>query len=169
MKINIPEIKKATEFFRQYKWILLILFAGIALLLIPGKEKDKTVRISPAEAELPFDLNELETRMERVLGEIDGIGELSLILTLKSGVEEIYAADREYAEDGEEYTEKTTTVFRSGTGNTKEPVVLRRDYPIFQGALVVCDGGENPEVRLLITKAVSALTGLGADKITVCK
>ena len=107
--------------------------------------------------------------MENVLAQIEGAGEVALILTLKSGMEEVYAVDAEYTQDRERVTERITTVLRTGAGSAKDPVVARYDYPVFQGALVVCEGGDDPTVRLSITKAVSALTGLGADKITVCR
>ncbi len=38
-----------------------------------------------------------------------------------------------------------------------------------RGAVVVCAGAENAQVRLAVTNAVSAYTGLGSDKITVMK
>ncbi len=41
------------------------------------------------------------------------------------------------------------------------------DLPPVPGALVVCPRGDDPEVRLQITEALSALTGLGADKISI--
>ena len=56
-----------------------------------------------------------------------------------------------------------------GSGSGQEAVQLTRRYPTFQGALVVCEGGDDAGVRLLMTQAVSALTGLGTDRITVCK
>lgn len=37
------------------------------------------------------------------------------------------------------------------------------------GAVVVCARAESPSVRLNVTNAVSAYTGLGSDKITVMK
>lgn len=37
------------------------------------------------------------------------------------------------------------------------------------GAVVVCEGAENPTVRLNVTNAVAAYTGLGSDKIRVMK
>ena len=47
-------------------------------------------------------------------------------------------------------------------------VVRTQYYPSFRGALVVCPGGDDPQVQLAITQAVSALTGLGSDRITIC-
>jgi stage III sporulation protein AG len=48
-------------------------------------------------------------------------------------------------------------------------VVTQRRYPTYRGALVVCRGGDRPEVKLAVTEAVAALTGLSADRITVAK
>ena len=41
--------------------------------------------------------------------------------------------------------------------------------PVFQGAVVVCQGGDQPTIRLAIVEAVADATGLTADKITVLK
>ena len=35
--------------------------------------------------------------------------------------------------------------------------------------LVVCAGGGDPQVRLRLVEAVSALTGLGSDRISICE
>ena len=37
------------------------------------------------------------------------------------------------------------------------------------GAVVVCQGADQPSVRLDVTNAVAAYTGLGSDKISVIK
>ena len=50
-----------------------------------------------------------------------------------------------------------------------EAVVVCRQYPTYRGALVVCQGGDRAEVRLAVTEAVSVLTGLSADRVTVAK
>ena len=39
----------------------------------------------------------------------------------------------------------------------------------FAGAIVVCQGADNAEVRLRIVEAVSAYTGLGSNRIMVLK
>ena len=50
-----------------------------------------------------------------------------------------------------------------------EPAVVSTAYPVFQGALVVAEGGADPSVRYQLSAAVAALLGLGADQITVVK
>ena len=50
-----------------------------------------------------------------------------------------------------------------------DAVTVRTTYPTYRGALIVCEGGDRAEVRLAVTEAVAALTGLSADRITVAK
>ena len=51
----------------------------------------------------------------------------------------------------------------------QEVVVTNQVYPVYQGAVVVCQGAENSAVRLAVTEAVSALTGLSSDRISIVK
>ena len=46
-------------------------------------------------------------------------------------------------------------------------VVTRERYPSYQGAVVVCEGAGDAAVRLALTEAVSALTGLSAERISI--
>ena len=91
-----------------------------------------------------------------------------MTLTLKSGMEQVPVTDRATSSgERENRTEEKTVVV--GTGSDQEAVVRLRRYPVFQGALVVCEGADQAQVRLAMTQAVSALTGLGTDRITICK
>ena len=49
----------------------------------------------------------------------------------------------------------------------QDVVVTRETYPVYLGAVVVCQGAGSSGVRLAVTEAVAALTGLPADRITV--
>ena len=70
--------------------------------------------------------------------------------------------------EGRTEAEVTNVVISAGSG-VEGTVTLQQLSPQFQGALVVCSGGGEPTVQLRLVEAVSALTGLGADKISVCK
>ena len=64
---------------------------------------------------------------------------------------------------------RTETVTVSRGGGSEDIVVTQQLYPVYQGALVVCQGADQAAVRLAVTEAVSALTGLSSDRITVVK
>ena len=93
---------------------------------------------------------------------------MTVTLSVKNGMEQVLASDRttSVTERGSSVEEETVLV---NSGGSQEAVLLTQRYPTFQGALVVCQGGDDAEIRLTLTQAVSALTGLGADRITVCK
>lgn len=85
-------------------------------------------------------------------------------------MERVYATDETWSQDGDgQEDQQTQTVILSTGSGTEAAVLVQQRYPTFQGAVVVCSGGGDAEVRLLITQAVSALTGLGTDRISVCK
>ena len=107
--------------------------------------------------------------MEEILSKISGVGRVDVMLTLHSGGALVLAQDTSLRYSGptqnpDTYERTSDTV--SGTGGV---VVTQEKYPLYRGALVVCEGADQAQVRLAMTQAVSALTGLGSDRITVCK
>lgn len=157
--------EKLRAWLGKYKLALLVLAAGVVLLAWPTGEKGSSPRPAASAPDSGFDPEEVERKLERVLARIDGAGEVTVALTVSDGVERRYAVDE--TRKGEE--EQTKTVVVSTGAGTQEAVSVGERWPDFQGAVVVCQGGGDPEVRLLVTKAVCSLTGLGADRVTVCK
>lgn len=164
--------KRLKELLGRYKYILLVIFVGVLLLLWPfgtdsPAENDHSVATGITEE--AFSVSEQEDRLARILSEIDGAGEVTVMLTVKSGTRRVVAQDKSTATEADGgRTESTAVVVSTGSG-TEEAVLLQEIYPQFQGALVVAEGGGDPAVRLKLMEAVSALTGLGSDKISICK
>ena len=105
----------------------------------------------------------MEDRLSEALSKIDGAGEVTVVLTVRDGPRQVLAQDSR-EEQGE-----TETVVISRGSSTQETVTVQELYPSYQGALLVCPGGDDPTVCLKLTEATSALTGLGADKISISK
>ena len=151
---------------KKYRFALLILLLGVVLMLLPTSGKNEEVSRSDQEYET-FSLEEIERRMEEILGRIEGTGKLQLMLTLKSGSQLQLAEDTDQTVDESEMSRRTETVTISRGSGTQEVIVTQQRYPVYQGALVVCQGAGQASVRLAVTEAISALTGLSSDKITV--
>ena len=153
--------------FEQYKFALLVIGAGIFLLLLPtgGREKPAVETLGGQEN---FDLPAFEEKLGLILSNINGAGQVEVILTVTGTTRQVFAQDNRESvrESGNELTESTVVVSK-GSG-TQEALLVETVYPKFQGAVVVCEGGNDPAVKLKLMEAVSALTGLGADKISVC-
>ena len=154
------------------KFVLLVIAAGAALLLLPalpaGDGGDRDGASDTGEETDSFQVEALEKRMEEALSRITGVGEVRVVLTLQSSPRRILAQDTQSTVEADSTDAALTTVVLSG-GGTEETVTLQQISPQYQGALVVCSGGGNPSVRLQVVEAVSALTGLGADHISVCE
>ena len=155
-----------SELWKKYKFVLLVVLVGIILMLLPvssqTKETEENKSQIPQES---FDLAAMEQRMEEVLGKIDGVGKLRLMLTLQSGTRLTLAEDTQRDQDR---TQRETVTLKRGSGN-QEIVITNRFYPVYQGAVVVCQGADSSAVRLAITETVQALTGLPSDRIRVAK
>ena len=147
-----------------YKYVLLVIAAGVVLLLWPGPADDEPSAQTDRKEET-FSVADMEAQLEEILSRIEGAGQVSVMLTVKSGMERVLAQDGTLSAEEESIQ---TVVISTGSGS-EEVVVLKQYYPTFQGALVVCSGGGDAQVQLLITQAVSALTGLSAARISVCQ
>ncbi len=163
--------EKYVEALKKYKYAVGVLLLGLIFLCWPAG--DKEVPQSKETPTVEEDLQETEVRMKKILSGIDGVGEVELMLTVDVGSEQFFAADRALSYSGntaspESYTREESYVVLSRDGE-EEMVVAKSIYPLYRGAVIVCDGGNDPKVKLAVTEAVSALTGLGAEKISVIK
>lgn len=155
----------------KYKFAALVALAGVVLLLWPSGDGETAERASPQAVSAAQ--TELQQEMEDILGRIQGVGEVQVLLTVDADGERQLAQDSELSYSGstaapEDYSRSAQTVLvDDGSGDA--PVVIRTVYPTYRGALVVCQGGDRADVKLAVTEAVAALTGLTADRITVAK
>ena len=154
----------------KYKYALLTAALGAALLLWPaGRKAAAPDRPEAAPASGSLSTAETEKAMEEILGKIGGVGRVDVMLTLQDGGERVLAQDSSLrysgnARDPDNY-ERSSQPVTDGGG----VVVTQETFPQYRGALVVCEGGGNDAVRLQVVAAVSALTGLGSDRIAVVK
>ena len=152
---------------KRYQYVLLVMAAGVLLMMLPmGPSGGSEEAQGPPEGEGQFDLELFEEKLSQVLSDIQGAGKTRVVLTLKSGSRQVLAQDTQSRGEGERSI--STVTLGRGSGS-QEVVPLQTVAPQFRGALVVCPGGDDPGVRLQVIRAVSALTGLGSDCITVCQ
>ncbi len=162
-------IVKLTGFAGKYKYILLVIAAGFLLLTFPagersGKEVEKTES---------FNLQAFEKQVERTLSECEGVGRCKVMLSANSGPESVFAKEaRESRREDERARESdidTKPSVISGGSGGESPVLIKELYPEFRGAVVICDGAGSAVLREKVVSAVSALTGLRSDRISVIK
>lgn len=108
---------------------------------------------------------ELEQRLQRLLGQVEGVGKAEVMVTLCAGEGTVYAKDSQLAADG---SEQYSHVLLQGTG-TDPALIETVTPPAVQGVAVVCQGGGNAAVQSRVTQIVQALTGAGSSHITVAR
>lgn len=153
------------EWFRsdnRAAWGLLALgILGMVLIAGGGKTSQETAEKPPAETYQETYRQELEQRLEGLLGEIRGVGSVSVMITLETREETIYALDTKESDD----TLEQEHVLLEGD----EPLVETVWYPQVQGVAVVCQGADNIEVCSQITQITSVLTGVTTNRISIAK
>ncbi len=152
-------VNKAIGLAEKYKYALIVLAAGLVLLCLPISDSGDPSAADSPQAEVQPQ-QELEEKLQQALEQITGAGRVQVVLTIKESQQRVLASD-------ETETQSKTVTIQSGSGT--ETVTVKSIGPVYQGALVVCDGADSPSVRLDVVNSVSALTGLGADRISVVK
>lgn len=150
-KLNlIPMLKK-------YRYALIVLAVGLVLLMLPTGAKEEPV----TETAVHQEQKSISQELEDILSKIQGAGEVAVMLTPASGQETVYQTDR----NGENYD----TVTVSDDSRSENGLICQINPPVYLGAIIVCQGGDDPSVRLAVVEAVAKVTGLGADRISVLK
>ena len=160
--------EKLISYVKKYKYVALVVLAGVVLMLLPsGKGEQQVSSDQPVNVSEAYSLAETEKRLEQLLGRIRGVGQVQVMLTLKSGSSLQLAENRSTSlRDTEDRQDRDVVTLNRGSGY-EDVVVTEQTYPVYQGAVVVCQGAGDSSVHLAVIQAVSVLTGLGSDKITV--
>lgn len=103
----------------------------------------------------------LEERLESLLRQIEGAGQVRVLLTEESGRETVFQTDTQAS--GED------TVLVESSDRNESGLVRQTLEPVYRGAVILCQGADHPSVKLAIVEAVGCVTGLGADAISVLK
>lgn len=156
-RLKLPDTVK--DFLKKYRYVAIVLLSGIILMCLPGKSSRTETEIIVPSAETADTARELE----QILSQVKGAGKVQVLLTRAQGEKTIYQTDR--SGDGS----NVDTVVVTGTDRQQQGLIRQIDPPVYLGAVIVCQGGDDPAVRLAIVEAVCDATGLGADRITVLK
>ena len=153
--------EKAGPFLKQYRYVVLLLMLGVLLMLLPKKQGTEP----EAPVSVPESVDSLEEDLARILTRIRGAGRVEVLLTEYAGTETLYQTDADRTAD----SLREDTVVVSDRERGESGLVRQVIPPRYMGAVVVCQGGDNPAVKLAILEAVSRATGLKSNQISVLK
>lgn len=148
---------------KKYRYVLLVVLAGIVLMALPSGEG-----VADPEPEIQTETvvhTDLQAALKEILSQISGAGRVEVLLTQASGEETIYQTDGTQSDTDL----RRQTVLVSGADREEEGLVRQINPPVYQGAIIVCQGADSAAVRLSIVEAVSNATGISTDRISVLK
>lgn len=161
--INIKE--NGLELVKKYRYVLLVLLLGICLMALPDR-KEPEYEVQQTER---VEETNLQDALAVTLSLIEGAGKVEVLLTEAEGQRILYQTDEDISSGGSSSDVRTDTVLISGSDRTETGLIRQIQPPVYQGAIIVCQGGDSPKVRLSIVEAVMSVTGLSSDNITVVK
>ena len=170
--------------------IILIITIIIINMIIKNDKKDKTndnIVSTKALAKTQIDStinqnleeNDLQTSLENILSNIEGVGKTKVLITYSQTSQSIplYNEDSSFSDTEEKDTSggsrkisenvsKKEIIYQEINGE-KVPVTQSTVNPKIEGAIILAKGATNSEIRLKITQAVEAATGVATHKIQV--
>ena len=149
------------ELIKKYKFVLLVLLAGIFLMFLPDAEETSPQPEPAAENVSPG----LQESLSVLLSKVSGAGKVEVLLTQAAGEETIYQTDEDISVDDV----RREAVIITNSGKEETGLIRQINPPAYLGAIVLCQGADDANVRLAIVNAVMSVTGLTSDQITVLK
>lgn len=158
---------RINEAISKYKYVGIVLLAGILLMMIPGKET-KDVNVEETE---PIKTQEesVQVQLENILCKIKDAGKVKVMLTVSQEERTIYQTDSTCSQSDGRAETRTQTILVQDSARNETGLIHQRFAPIYQGAIILAEGADLTTVKLAIVEAVSDVTGLGADRISVLK
>ena len=153
-------VTQLKELAAKYKYVLVVVLAGLFLMLLPGKTASEAPAVTESVPETT-----MQESLEAILKNIQGVGRVQVLLTEAAGARTEYVFDKSTTADAL----KTDAVILTDANRDQKGLISQIIPPVYLGALVVCQGGDSPSVKLAVMEAVQAATGLTADRITVLK
>jgi len=157
--------KRLTEILEKYKYALAVVLIGMVLMMLPGHNSTQSSQTQDESIQE----DDLEQSLETILSQIQGAGRVQVLLSVQAGEENHYQTDCDESTGSENSTQRKQTVLVSDSQRSEAGLIRRTDPPKYLGAIIVCTGADNARVKLAIVQAVSCVTGLSANQISVLK
>ncbi|MDO5293103.1 MAG: stage III sporulation protein AG [bacterium] len=176
--------------------IIIVLAVGIIILIVlsdslsgltgTSKNTKTTTGTSTQNVENNNQTDEyigtLENRLKQVLMKVEDIGQVEVMITVKSSRESVVLKDENKEESKTEEEDSAggsrknssassqdETVFQQSESGVSSPYIVKELEPEIEGILVIADGGNSEVVKSEVVAAVQVLFNVPAHKIKVMK
>lgn len=154
------------------KALLTVIIGILGMLLVllseipaAGNAGNKTETASQGE----FYSDDLERKTEKLISQIEGAGEVSVMLTYEATEERVWAKDVSTKKEDDKSADTEEKHIIVDTSQGESGLTVKVIYPKVRGVAVVCSGGEDPLVNSRIKSLVSALFDIGSNRISIAR
>jgi len=174
---KIPIFKKLKNI-KHIEIIICIIFIGLLLLIYFFGFNNKTTSTKETVQESSYTYvsslkyaTEMEDKLCKVIGNLKGVGNVSVIVRVDDSSELIIAKTVEEQNSSTNSNEKTVTIASTPiivteNGESK-PIILSESLPKILGVLVVASGADDVGVKLNIVRAIETITDIPSENIQV--
>lgn len=166
------KIKSYVEKFKQSKHkerlLIVACIFGVVLILLSEIKLPATASKKSAQTDYQQYISILEDKTESIISSIDGVGKCKVMITLQETDENFYAQNLDENTNSGYISKKSEYVLYEDNNNDS-PVLIKQSFPKVMGVAVVCQGGNDANVKEKIISAVSSLFGISTAKISVSK
>ena len=166
----IPDkLKEMLSGRNRVRLITALGFLGMALILLSGLQKKTEQTAVPLKSEPSAAeeyRTELEIRLTAMLGRMEGVGAVSVMVTVTGTAEQIYAEEVKQTKSDRQ-TQRESQYVITKSGGEESALLAETRYPAVCGVAVLCSGGGHAAVRERVTQAVSTVLSLPPGKIFV--
>lgn len=156
---NLNEILKK---YANNKSLYIIIIIGIVFMLMSGSGQ----RNKNNEKTLTYNIYSDEERLQSILSRIDGVGEVSVMITYYGTTSYDVAFEKRISdsksEEEQTKSEESSVIMQNGT-----PLVKGEVYPKAKGVVIIADGAENVKVKKAITDAAVAALDVASCRVCV--
>ena len=179
---NVKEMKeKLSGHLGQIVFVAGII--GILLLFlssfIGGKSPSGKTEATSSDATGQY-VENMENELTGIVSELLGDKNVSVMITLKSGIQYIYAGetktDTGLSEDKSgsdslkkeqsDTNEQTYIIVKDSDGN-EQPLLITEVMPQVKGVVVICSGGDDKNVQQTVQNAVVTVLDISENKVCV--
>nr|MBP3599031.1 stage III sporulation protein AG [Eubacterium sp.] len=145
--------------------LLVISYLEPSSSVVEEKGQVKNVKKTTGSDSLQDYRKTMEDEVGQVLSQVEGVGKVDVMLTLKASKEKVTLKDTK-VDTGK--SEEESVLVEDEDHNTS-PYVIQEREPEIEGIVVVCSGGDIPRIQREIIDAISALFSVESHKIKVMK
>lgn len=130
--------------------------------LLPQPEKSTTAENQTVQTAAAAQYqDQLEQRLEKLISQLYGAGHTTVMVTLETGEETVYAVDTQTG-TGELQQQETHVLLQDGSALAETTYL-----PQIRGVAVLCEGGGDVRVASRITELLRSLLDLPSNRICV--